>query len=234
MSGTLYLIPTPIDENSPLEQCAFELLNKAATQEKENSCFVIEDLKPGRRRWLRFKLPRDIVESFVLCNEHTAKEASQALLQELKKGKNVYIMSDGGLPAFCDPGRELVDLCHRHKIKVTSTPFANSISLALAMSGYYHQRFVFEGFLPVEKEKRSKALNELRNEKRTLILMDTPYRLKRLLEELQEVFGKKREMFLALDLNAENEELMRGAASHLIKNISNFKREFILILAPMH
>jgi 16S rRNA (cytidine1402-2'-O)-methyltransferase len=232
MKGTLYLIPTPIDETSPLEQSAFELLNKAATEEKESSVFIIEDLKPGRRRWLRFKLPRDLVESFVLCNEHTAKVVSKEILAELKKGKNAYIMSDGGLPAFCDPGRELVDLCHKSNIKVTATPFANSISLALALSGYNHNKFVFEGFLPVEKEKRSKELLNLKNEKRTLILMDTPYRMKRLLEELQEVFGKKREIFLALDLNAESEELLRGSASHLLKSISNYKREFILILQP--
>jgi len=234
VSGTLYLIPTPIDETSPLEQCAFDLLNNAAINDKENSVFVIEDLKPGRRRWLRFKLPRDIVEDFVLYNEHTAKSASHEVLTLLKKGKNVFMMSDGGLPAFCDPGRDLVELCHKNKVKVTATPFANSISLALALSGFNHNKFVFEGFLPIEKESRNKALNLLKKEKRTVILMDTPYRLKRLLEELGQVFGNQRELFVGLDLNSSEEELLRAVPSVLLKKITDFKREFIIILAPLN
>ena len=114
--GTLTLIPTPISETGALEPVAFELLLKASTTEAENSLFVIEDLKPGRRRWLGFKLPRESIDSFVLYNEHTASTVSKELLAELLAGKNVFLMSDGGLPAFYDPGVELVDLCHKNKV----------------------------------------------------------------------------------------------------------------------
>ena len=232
--GVLTLIPTPIDEQSPLEQTAHNLLLNAA--EKGNSLFVIEDLKPGRRRWLKWKLPRKCVDDFILYNEHSAREISSKLLTELKKGRNVYLMSDGGLPAFCDPGIELVDLCHKNGIKVTSTPFANSISLALALSGFSHNKFVFEGFLPRDTGSRKGAITAILKEPRTTILMDTPYRLKKTLEELKTMMNKlhsRREVFLAMNLNEPDSELLlRGTPSDILNKLETFKHEFILIIAP--
>lgn len=237
MSGVLTLVPTPIDEFSPLEQTAFGILKKATTEDAEKTIIAIEDLKPGRRRWLRWGLSRESVEEFVLYNEHSAKDVSQTLLTELKAGKNVYLMSDGGLPAFCDPGIELVELCHKNGVKVTSTPFANSISLALAMSGFNHDKFVFEGFLPRDKKERSNAVDSILKEPRTTIIMDTPYRLKKVLEEFNSAMKKqhrRREVFVALDLNnPEAEQLLRGLPGEIIKKLEIFKREFIMILAPL-
>nr|BDT28254.1 SAM-dependent methyltransferase [Bacteriovorax sp. HI3] len=231
-TGTLTLIPTPLSEEGELEPRAFRLLNEAATNERENSVFVIEDLKPGRRRWLGFKLPRDCVESFVLYNEHTAQTVSKELLAELQKGKNVFLMSDGGLPAFYDPGVELVNLCHQNKIRVTSTPFFNSVSLALALSGFSHRKFWFEGFLPIDSEERAKAIKNILNLKTTAIVMDTPYRLKRVLEEFQSAWGSsKKKLFVAMDLNAETEELQRGTPKELLNVINDVKREFVLIVS---
>ncbi|AUN98157.1 hypothetical protein DOM21_10475 [Bacteriovorax stolpii] len=231
-TGTLTLIPTPLSEEGELEPRAFRLLNEAATNERENSVFVIEDLKPGRRRWLGFKLPRECVESFVLYNEHTAQTVSKELLAELQKGKNVFLMSDGGLPAFYDPGVELVNLCHQNKIRVTSTPFFNSVSLALALSGFSHRKFWFEGFLPIDSEERAKAIKNILNLKTTAIVMDTPYRLKRVLEEFQSAWGSsKKKLFVAMDLNAETEELQRGTPKELLNVINDVKREFVLIVS---
>jgi 16S rRNA (cytidine1402-2'-O)-methyltransferase len=229
-NGILTLIPTPISEAGELEPVAFALLNNAATSARENSIFVIEDLKPGRRRWLQFKLPRDCVESFVLYNEHTASVVSKELLGQLQSGKNVFLMSDGGLPAFYDPGVELVRLCHQNHIRVTSTPFFNSVVLALALSGFNHKKFWFEGFLPLDGNDRITVLKNLLNAKHTSILMDTPYRLKRVLEELVEA-GSSKKIFVAMDLNNENEELRLGSASSLLSTITDFKREFVLIIS---
>ena len=237
MSGILTLIPTPIDEFSPLEQTAHELLLKAVTVKKDTSIIVIEDLKPCRRRWLRWGLPRESVDDFVMYNEHSASEVSLELLKALKAGKDVYIMSDGGLPAFCDPGIELVDLCHKNLIKVTATPFANSISLALSLSGFNHDKFVFEGFLPRDRTERKNAVDDVLREPRTIIIMDTPYRLKKVLEEFNNAMKKqhrRREVFVALDLNnPEEEELLRGLPGEIAQKLESFKREFIMILAPL-
>ena len=236
-SGTLTLIPTPISEEGELEPVDYRLLNHAATDEveKAKSIFVIEDLKPGRKRWLGFKLPRETVEHFFLYNEHTALTAAPELLKELQRGKNIFLMSDGGLPAFYDPGVELVKLCHQNHIKVTATPFANSIALALALSGFSHKKFWFEGFLPLENADRTEVIKKLLQQKHTSILMDTPYRLKRVLEEFSEVWAKEnrfnKKIFLAMDLNSESEELQLGTPSDLLNAIKDLKREFVLILS---
>lgn len=230
-TGTLTLIPTPLSEEGILEPVAFALLEKAALTEAATSVFVIEDLKPGRRRWLQFKLPRETVESFVLYNEHTAADVSKALLAELKAGKNVFLMSDGGLPAFYDPGIELVKMCHQNHIKVTSTPFCNSVVLALALSGFSHKKFWFEGFLPLDNLERTAVIKKLVAAKHTSILMDTPYRLKRVLEEIRDVWSGNKKIFLAMDLNCPSEELRLGSPTELLGTISDFKREFILILS---
>jgi 16S rRNA (cytidine1402-2'-O)-methyltransferase len=232
--GKLILIPTPISESGCLEPVAFEILNKASTTDFDKSIFAIEDLKPGRKRWLDFGLPRSVVDHFVLYNEHTAKDASLELLSKLKQGFTVYLMSDGGLPAFYDPGVELVKLCHQNNITVTSTPFCNSIALAIALSGFNHKKFWFEGFLPLDKEDRKKIIEKCISNSHVSIVMDTPYRLKRLLEEISEVSKEsrnKKKLFLAMDLNSPSEILLIGSAHEMLARIEDFKREFILIFS---
>ena len=230
--GKLILIPTPLADDTPLESVAYDLLQQAALSHRESSVFVIEDLKPGRKRWLSFKLPRDIVESFKLYNEHTTKVIVPELLEDLKNGKDVYLMSDGGLPAFYDPGVELVNLCHNNKIKVTATPFPNSVALALALSGFSHKKFWFEGFLPLESEERIKTLKDLYSMKHTAVLMDTPYRLKRVLEECRDVQGKSgKRLFLAMDLGSPSEECLRGTPVELLSSITELRREFVLVIS---
>lgn len=233
-SGILTLIPTPLNDLGELEPVAHALLSKAALEQSENSVFVIEDLKPGRRRWLQFKLPRESVENFVLYNEHTAGTVSKELLSALISGKNVFLMSDGGLPAFYDPGIELVKMCHQNHIQVTSTPFCNSVVLALALSGFSHKKFWFEGFLPLDSEERTAVLKKLLTQKHTSLLMDTPYRLKRVLEELAAVWStntSSKKLFVAMDLNAETESLKLGTPKELLNSITDFKREFVMVIS---
>lgn len=230
--GALCLVPTPLDEEGRLDPLAFEILNFAALEKKSESLFVIEDLRPGRKRWLSFGLPRESVEDFILYNEHTANEIAKSLLTEIQKGKKVFLMSDGGTPAFYDPGVELVKLCHQNRLMVTSTPLANSVVLALALSGFSHKKFWFEGFLPIDQMERKSVLTSLLKQKNTSLLMDTPYRLKRVLEEFRDNWGgSKKKIFLAIDLSSESEELLTGTPTELLGAISDYKREFVLILS---
>ncbi len=228
MKGTLFLIPTPIDDKSPLESVAKSLCAQAFEQD---DIICVEELKEGRRRWIRFGLPREAIESFVLYNEHTRDSECQNLIQKLKSGKNVFLMSDCGLPAFCDPGVELVSRCHDEKIKVTSAPFANSIALAVALSGFDHSRFMFEGFLSAKTDIRKKKLKEILSKKEVSILMDTPYRMKSLIEQLAEL-APDRMAFLAIELNQDDEQLMRSTLGQLNKKVDKMKKEFILVLGP--
>lgn len=228
MFGKLILVPTPIDEETPLEGVAKERLLSACQQ---NAVFAIEDLKPGRRRWLRWGLPREQVEHFVLYNEHTREEAIEKLLGELKRGRDVYLMSDAGLPAFCDPGQQLVDRAHLNGITVTATPFANSIALAMALSGYPHDRFVFEGFIPVKEPQRAKVLQEIAVEKRPVIVMETPYRLSKLLQELEQTMPE-REICLAAGLGMAEEAVVRGKPTALKARFEAQKIPFVLVISP--
>ncbi len=228
-NGILTLIPTPIDDETPLEQMAHRKLLEACQDEK--SIIVVEEARACRRRWVRWELPREAIDNFVLYNEHNVVESANELYRKLKDGYMVYLMSDCGIPAFCDPGRYLVDLCHNGGVKVTSTPFCNSIALAVALSGFHHDSFNFEGFIPV-KDGRKEALKRIAAEKRMTVIMDTPYRLKRILQEFEELLGN-REVFLGMDLNCPSEELMRATVPKILKKVTDFKREFVLLISPI-
>ncbi len=234
---TLTLVPTPIDDEGELDSFATDVLQKAALD--SNSLIVVEEIKPARKRWLNWGLPREKIEQFILYNEHSGDEQVNKLIAELKAGTDVFLMSDGGLPAFCDPGRALVDLCHKSGIRVTSTPFYNSISLAIALSGFNHDRFMFEGFLPKDKDERQKRVIEALNRNETTVMMDTPYRLGQsanLLTEIAKTLDdkkvKSRQVFLALDLTTKNEQLIRCSIDQLSKKVESLgKREFILLIS---
>lgn len=226
--GTLTLIPTPIAQDLPLEPMALALLSEACEKFSETSVFVVEDPKPGRTLWLRSGLPREFVEKFSYLNEHNAQESTKDLLAKLHQGKNIFLMSDGGLPAFCDPGTELVDLCHKEKIAVKLTPFPHSVGGALALSGYKLSRYHFFGFLPKESGDRKILWKEILGFKEPKVIMDTAYRLKRTLEEAQEV--NLREIFLCADLNGPSQIIFRGAPKELLSRENLAKLPFIMVI----
>ena len=227
----LVLVPTPLQDDLPLEKIAFERLNADCL--KEDVLILVEEHKVGRQRWLKWGLPREAIEKFILFNEHTQDKTKVDILKALREGKTAYLLSDCGLPAFCDPGQMLVDACHKQGFKVSSTPFPNSIALAVALSGFSHASFVFSGFVPVKEPERSAWMKKELKRPETLIWMETPYRLKKLLEEMENL-GMTREIFLGMDLGSSLESLLRGPVSHLSKKIeAHEKREFVLIIAPI-
>lgn len=227
----LILVPTPIDEESQLETTAKERILFDLENNPDQTLILVEDLKPGRQRWLRWGMPREWIERFIAYNEHTRLEIMNDMVQAMKSGSKIYLMSDGGLPAFCDPGMELVDLCHQQKIKVTATPFPHSIALALALSGFPHNQYRFLGFPPQKSEERGTFFKQMANMPETLIVMDAPYRLKKVLEELSTQLVN-REVFIGLDLNSTTELCLRGQVSKIMSKLPNEKREFIVVIAP--
>lgn len=227
---SLILVPTPLQDDLPLEPVAHKLLLENSL--KENVVLLVEEHKVGRQRWLKWGLPREAIEKFVLFNEHTQKEIMPDVLKKLKAGNEVFLLSDCGLPAFCDPGQVLVEACHKQRIKVTSTPFPNSIALSVSLSGFRHDTFVFSGFVPVKSPDRELWMKKELRRPETLVWMETPYRLKKLLEEVAKL-EMNREIFIALDLGAPTEELFRGKASQVAALIpEKEKREFVLLIGP--
>lgn len=229
MKGVLTLVPTPIDDRHPLNPVAKGLLEQAVANQ---DIICVEEAKEGRRRWLRFGLPREAIEEFHLYNEHTRKDNKiEELVSYLKKGKNIFLMSDCGLPAFCDPGQLLVDRCHELKIKVTSTPFDNSIALAVALCGFPHDRFIFEGFIPVDSKLRTQAVKRISHQSEVSVIMDTPYRMKKLIDELAES-NPHRMAFIGIELNQEDEKLVRGSLKSLSEKLQKEKKEFVMVIGP--
>lgn len=228
---SLILVPTPIADDLPLEPRAHALLLEEAM--KEEVILLVEEHKVGRQRWIKWGLPREAIEKFILFNEHTQEKLVPEIIKEMKQGKKVYLLSDCGLPAFCDPGQGLVNACHKNRIKVTATPFPNSIALALALSGFSHDRFNFSGFIPVKEPERSKWMKQELARPETLIWMETPYRLGKLLDEITKT-NTSRELFLGMDLGHTSEQLLRGMAKDLVKLLKEGeKREFVLIISPI-
>lgn len=223
----LTLVPTPISDDKPWDAETTEVLRKAFL---DGSAIVVEEHKIARRKWIANGLPREAIDNFICLNEHTKLETNEQILGRLKSGVDAYLMSDCGLPAFCDPGQELVDLCHINRIKVTALNFPNSVILALTLSGFKSDTFFFGGFIP--RDSRLKALKQLDQRKEAVILMDTPYRLSKVLEELRQI-GVKRQVFVGIDLNCESETLVRGDIEQVVKDLNNVnKREFVLVLGP--
>lgn len=230
MNGNLILVPTPIDESLPLETVAKDLLGKECL--KDEVILLVEEHKVARQRWILWGLPREAIDRFIVFNEHTQDKIQDQIIDSIKSGKTAYLISDGGLPAFCDPGQRLVKKCHEKSIKVSSTPFPNSISLAVSLSGIEHERFLFAGFLPTEPTTRKKEIEALSSRNETVVLMDTPYRLQALLTDISTSRLKGRRFFLACNLNSKNEACFYGSFSDIqTAAASVHKPEFILVIS---
>jgi 16S rRNA (cytidine1402-2'-O)-methyltransferase len=231
--STMYLVPTGLDDSLPLEPVAKELLLEAAAS--ETAMLLVEELKIARRRWLAWGLPRAAIDRFVEFNEHTQDQVAHEVLRDLRAGKSAILMSDSGLPAFCDPGQKLVSLCHDAGIRVTATPFPNSIALTVALSGFPHDEFHFAGFLPADQSGRKRKLEDLAKYRCPIVMMDTPYRLQALLKDVADSQLGSRVAFLAINLNQAEERLIRGklkGTGGVLEKLGTLNKvEFVLMLS---
>lgn len=231
--GTLILVPTPIgllDETTIDQKTQQQLLYGSNHQ----GVFLWEEPKPARRRWLSWGLGREHIDSFLYYNEQSQDELLPIVLNYLMEGRDVYLISDGGLPAFCDPGRSLVRACHERGIQVTATSFSHSVALALAMSGFQLEPYIFMGFVPRKPPYRQSFLKNWLKSPMTAVVMDTPYRLSSLLKETSELVKtlpvpQKTVFYLATDLNKPSEECYFGEIDFILKSYLSGKKEFILI-----
>lgn len=209
MTGTLYLVPSPLGEG-PLEGI---LPRDVLARIADLSCFVVEHPKSARQFLKRcnMKTPLQQIE-FQVLDEHTPKMETEALLAPLMEGRDVGLISEAGCPAVADPGSDLVALAHRKGIRVVPLVGPSSILLSLMASGLGGQRFRFHGYLPVEKEdleKKIKAIEKASRERdETQIFIETPYRNKRLLDALVANCRGDTRLCIATDLSLETESIM--------------------------
>ena len=181
MPGMLYLCATPIGNLGDMTPRVIETL-------REVDLIAAEDTRNSIKLLNHF----EIRTSMTSYHEYNKVEKADYLVEQMRQGKNVALITDAGTPAVSDPGEVLVAKCHEAGIKVTSLPGAAACITALTLSGLSTRRFCFEAFLPADKKEKAAVLEELREESRTIILYEAPHHLLRTLEELLEALGSRR------------------------------------------
>jgi len=221
MNHKLYLVSTPIGNPDDITLRALNILKSA-------DVIACEELKPARRLLAGYDLQKELIP----LNEHNEKESSKEVLELIQKGHKVALISDAGAPLFSDPGHYLVDLCIQNKIQITPVVGANSLVPALTGSGLDIEKFYYYGWLSPNKELRRKELNKLKILKELIVILDTPYRLIKLLSDVEKIFGKKQHVVVAYKLTMEEEKFYRGEISQILSQIKKIelKGEFVLLI----
>lgn len=216
----LYIVPTPIGNLQDMTFRAIEVL-------KSVDLILAEDTRTSRFLCQHYLIDTPL-QAYHKDNEHKAVES---IMQRIKSGITMALVSDAGTPGISDPGFLLVRACLQNEIEVECLPGATAFVPALVNAGFPLDRFVFEGFLPHQKG-RQKRLQLLAEEMRTIVLYESPYRILKLLKELEEQVGNKRQVSISRELTKKFEETFRGNVEEAIIHFSQKepKGEFVVII----
>lgn len=204
--GTLYVVATPIGNLADISERALKALS-------EVDFIAAEDT----RNTLRLLTHFGISATLVSYHEHNKREKGAEIVSRLLGGESCAIVTDAGTPAISDPGEDLVALCAEAGVPVTSIPGACAAITALTLSGLPTARFVFEGFLPVQKKERKERLGVLAREERTFILHEAPHKLRATLDDLCDTLGGERRISLCRELTKLNEEITRTTLAEAVE-----------------
>lgn len=218
--GCLYIVATPIGNYQDITLRALQVLRDA-------DAVVCEEFRQGSTLLKKLDIPS---KELLQLNEHNEAEKAPDLLQLLLSGKRLALVSDCGTPAFADPGTQLVKLAMEFQVPVVPVPGVSSLMALISISPLSMDRFYFAGFLPRKTAERQSELKSLLRMNAPIILMDTPYRLEKLLLEIRQTFGKNRLVTLAMDLTLESEEILHGSVTEILPRVINRKSEFMLIV----
>jgi 16S rRNA (cytidine1402-2'-O)-methyltransferase len=217
--GTLYIVSTPIGNLEDLSFRAKRVLSEVdliAAEDTRKTKVLLEAYGIEARE-----------TSF---HSHNASRKTPQLIEKLKGGLNVALVSDSGTPGISDPGTVLIAECIKNDIPLTAVPGPAAFVMALVLSGKPTNKFVFEGFLSNKSARRRKQLEELKDEKRTVIIYESPHRIVKFLADFLEVAGD-REVVLAREMTKKFEEIRRAKASEHLEHFSRTKPkgEFIAV-----
>jgi len=221
MKRKLFLVSTAIGNYDDITLRALNILKKV-------DFIICEEFKAARRMLAHYKINKELIA----LNEHNENDVVDEILFKITEGKSAALISDCGTPLFSDPGHLLVDMCISQNIDIIPVPGANSLLPALIGSGFDFEKFYYYGWLSPKKHIRRKQLLNLKRIKEVIVLMDTPYRLKRLLSDVVNIFGESTLVCLAFELTIKDEKYYRGDAQKVlnIAEKNNLKGEFVLIL----
>lgn len=218
--GKLYLCPTPIGN---LEDITIRTLNIL----KEVDLIAAEDTRHSIRLLNHFEIKKPLTS----YHEHNKRDKGPLLINKMLKGENIALITDAGMPAISDPGEDLVRLCIEEDIELVALPGPTAFVLALVVSGFSTRRFIFEGFLNQSKKSRREELEKFKLETRTIILYESPHRLKDLLKDISKILGN-RNLSVSRELTKKYEEVFRGSVDLCIEkfNKEDPRGEFIIVI----
>ncbi|MBR5318171.1 MAG: 16S rRNA (cytidine(1402)-2'-O)-methyltransferase [Peptococcaceae bacterium] len=218
--GTLYLCATPIGNLQDITLRVLETL-------KTVDLVACEDTRKTLQLLNHFEISKPVTSYY----EHNKMTKGDVIIQQLKDGKNIALVSDAGMPGISDPGYDLVQQCLAEEIPFTVLPGAVAAITGLVLSGLPTDRFTFEGFIPRQKKERLQYFQNLAQEERTMIFYESPHRLKDTLETMAEVFPD-RTMAAARELTKKFEEIVRGTPSEVLAHFEaeGIRGEFVLLL----
>lgn len=222
-NGKLYVVATPIGNLGDITFRAVETL-------KSVNFIICEDTRVTKILLDHYQINKPLL----VVNAHNESKSIEKILTKLISGESCALVSDAGTPCISDPGVRLINKVLSENIEVVGIPGASAAILALSISGLPTDSFVFEGFLP-QKKGRQKKLKQLAEEERTIVLYESTYRIKKLLEELNTSMPD-RTIVVARELTKKFEESWRGTASQLLQNFEKriTKGEFVILLAPLN
>ncbi len=218
MSGILYIVATPIGNLEDITLRALRVL-------KEVDVIAAEDTRQTLKLLNHFEISKPLIS----YHRHNEEFKSDILLEKLKNGENIALVSDAGTPGICDPGEEIIKKAVEEDIKIIPIPGACAMINALIASGIDTKEFNFLGFLPLNKKLRKEKIEEIKNSNKTVIIYEAPHKMKNTLEDLKEILNN-RKIVLAREITKIHEEFIRGNIKDLTQKIDGLKGEMILII----
>lgn len=220
MAGKLYIVGTPIGNLEDFSPRGKRILS-------EVDFIAAEDTRVTVKLLNHLEISKPMVAYF----EHNKKERGNTVIERLLAGETCAIVTDAGMPAISDPGEDLIRECHERGIEVESVPGPTAFATAMALSGMPSGRFCFEGFLSVNKPSRKQHLQEVKNERRTMIFYEAPHKLIKTLADMYEVFGD-RKIAIVREITKIHETVMRISFSEAIEfyKQNEPRGEYVLII----
>ena len=221
MAGMLYICATPIGN---LEDITLRTLRTL----EEVDLIAAEDTRHSIKLLNHFEIKTPMTS----YHEFNKYDKAKVLVEKMKEGTTIALITDAGTPAISDPGEELVKQCHEAGIEVTSLPGPSAFVTALTISGRETRRFCFEAFLPYDKKEREEILQELKTETRTIMLYEAPHKLKKTLKDLAEVLGEERKLSICKELTKKHETNFRTTLGEAIVYYEQEepKGEYVLVV----
>lgn len=220
--SVLYIVATPIGNLQDITIRALDVLRNV-------DVVLCEERREGTTLMKKLDIPD---KEILLVNEHNEKQMQEAVLMKLAAGNTIAMISDCGTPVFADPGAQIISIVSQAGFRVVPVPGPSSLMATLSVLDFQAEPFYYVGFLPREDAERARMLLRLKSLKVTLIIMETPYRLRRLIQDAQKTFGDQQRITLAFDLTLPGERIYRGSIKEVMNQISDKKGEFVLVVHP--